>query len=255
MDMEDAAAERPPAVEFQHVGKTYPGRGIGARKLTALHDVSFRLEAGAALGLLGPNRAGKTTLLKILLGVTRPTTGRALRFGFDGGDRSTMARVGYVHEKHAFPPYLTALDLLRYYGTLAGAAELPERVPALLERMGLGDRAKEPIGRFSKGMMQRLGLAQALLDKPDLLVLDEPTEGLDFEGRRLTRQVIEEVRSAGRTVILVSHALAEVELVCDRLAVLDAGRLAFFGLKRDFAPEAGGLEAALERLALQRGAA
>jgi ABC-2 type transport system ATP-binding protein len=255
MTVSDATTPGGPVVEFRDVSKFYPPGRFGASPQAALLGVSFDLKPGEILGLVGPNRAGKTTLLKTLLGVTNLSAGRILRFGTDASDRSTLARVGYVHENQSFPPYLTAAELLRFYGTVGGAPRLAERVPDLLERVGLADRAREPIRRFSKGMSQRLALAQALLGAPELLVLDEPTEGLDFEGRRLIRAVVAETRSAGGTVILVSHSLAEVELLCTRLAVLRRGRLVYFGDKQELAPKPGDLEPALERLYTQQEAA
>jgi ABC-2 type transport system ATP-binding protein len=146
-------------------------------------------------------------------------------------DRLTLARVGYVHENQAFPRYLTALQLLEYYGALSlmPQPECQRRARELLERVELGDRAREPIARFSKGMIQRLGLAQALLNEPELLVLDEPSEGLDLDGRRLVRDVVADQRRLGRSAILVSHHIGEIQLLCDRVGVLVAGRLVFVG--------------------------
>jgi ABC-2 type transport system ATP-binding protein len=174
------------------------------------------------------------------------------RLGRPSTERASLARIGYMHENQAFPRYLTAAALLEYYGDLSWvpASVLKARVPALLDRVGLADRAQEPIARFSKGMVQRLALAQALLAEPDLLVLDEPMEGLDLSGRLLLQEIVSEQRSAGKTVLLVSHALGEVAQVCDRLAVLVEGRLAYLGslasLVRD--PDTGGARALHEAL-------
>ncbi len=181
--------------------------------------------------LLGPNRAGKTTLVKILLGLCRATGGSVQRLGQPLTERGTLARVGYMHENQAFPRYLTAAALLDFYGDLAliPSSILKQRVPRLLERVGLADRAGEPLARFSKGMVQRLALAQALLAEPELLVLDEPMEGLDLNGALLLQEVLVEQRRAGKTVLVVSHALGEVAQVCDRLAVIVEGRLAYLG--------------------------
>jgi ABC-2 type transport system ATP-binding protein len=219
------------AAEFADVTRTYHSWLRPRHTVQALRGVSFRVEAGEVFALLGPNRAGKSTLLKILLGLCRPTGGTVLRLGRPLSDRSTLARVGYMHENQAFPRYLTAAALLAFYGTLAWVPEarLRTRVPALLERVGLADRADEPIRRFSKGMVQRLALAQALLNEPELLVLDEPQEGLDLTARVLLREVVAEQRRAGRTVLVVSHALGEMAQLCDRLAVLVEGRLAHLG--------------------------
>jgi ABC-2 type transport system ATP-binding protein len=243
------------AVELEKVSKVYPAGWPGRGRVTAVADVSLRVEPGEVFGLVGPNRAGKTTLVKVVLSLCRPTAGRACRLGRPVGDRSTLARVGYLHEGPAFPRYLTAAGLLEYYGTLTllPGDHLRRRVLELLRRVGLADRAAEPIARFSKGMAQRLGVAQALLNDPELLVLDEPSEGLDVPGRRLVREIIAEQRRRGRTVLLVSHVAAEVEQLCDRVGVLVGGRLAYIGpvadLKRD--PETGrgrSLEDALDQL-------
>jgi ABC-2 type transport system ATP-binding protein len=241
--------------EFEQVSKVHAAPLPWRDGLRAVKDVSFRIELGEVLGLLGPNRAGKTTLIKLLLTLCRPTTGRVLRLGLPGTDRSTLGRIGYVHENQAFPRYLTATALLEYYGALALLPQpvVQARIPVLLELVGLADRSREPIARFSKGMVQRLALAQALLNEPDLLVLDEPTEGLDLSGRRLLRDVADAQRRQGRSVLLVSHVLAEVEHVCDRVAVLVGGRLAYLGRLADLTrdPSTGTerpLEQALQEL-------
>jgi ABC-2 type transport system ATP-binding protein len=244
-----------PVALFEDVTKSYrPPLGIG-EVVTALDGVTFAVEPGEVMALIGPNRAGKTTLLKILLGLCRPGGGRVFRMGRPISDRRTLARIGYMHENQAFPRYLTAATLLDYYGRLSGILtdELRARIPALLDRVGLSDRAREPISRFSKGMVQRLALAQSLINDPDLLVLDEPAEGLDLSGRMLLREVIGDRRSAGKSILLVSHTLSEVARVCDRLAVIAKGRLVFTGTI-DSLPGASGevsesaLEAALEPL-------
>ncbi len=225
------------AAAFDQITKTY-GR------VPAVRGVSLSVPAGGAFALLGPNRAGKTTLIKLLLGLAHPTGGTATRLGAPVSDRTTLARVGYMHENHAFPRYLSASELLHFYGGLSGAsaAALDARVPELLARVGLADRAREPIARFSKGMVQRLGLAQALLNDPDLLILDEPTEGLDLFGRQLLRAVVRERTAAGKTVLLVSHVLPEVDELCSRAAVLVEGKVVYEGavadLKRDRTLEA-----------------
>ena len=240
------------AAQFVDVSKTYRAPFRPARTVRALRAISFAVEPGEVFALLGPNRAGKTTLVKILLGLCHPSAGSASRLGRPLAERATLGRVGYMHENQAFPKYLTATQLLEFYGELSWipAADLKTRVPALLDRVGLADRADESIARFSKGMVQRLALAQALLAEPDLLVLDEPTEGLDLGGRLLLKEIVADQRRAGKTVLVVSHALGEVAQICDRLAVLVDGRLAYLGtlasLCRD--PKTGAarsLEAAL----------
>jgi ABC-2 type transport system ATP-binding protein len=219
------------AAEFTDVSKAYRAPLRRRSTVQALNGVSFGIETGEVFALLGPNRAGKTTLLKVLLGLCHPSGGHASRLGSPLSDRSTLARVGYMHENQAFPRYLTATTLLEFYGRLAWvpATVLKTRIAALLDRVGLADRARESIARFSKGMLQRLALAQALLVEPDLLILDEPLEGLDLDGRLLLQEVILQQRDAGKTVLVVSHALGEIAQVCDRLAVLVEGRLAYLG--------------------------
>jgi ABC-2 type transport system ATP-binding protein len=227
------------AAGFDHVHKRY-GR------LTAVRDISLEVPTGSAFALLGPNRAGKTTLVKLLLSLSRPTSGAITRLGRPARDRRTLGRVGYMHENHAFPRYLSATEVLHLYAGLTGLPSdiIPKRCAELLDRVGLADRGREPISRFSKGMVQRLGLAQALAADPDLLILDEPTEGLDLFGRQLLRDVVAGVKRAGKTVVLVSHVLAEVQELCDEAAVLVAGELAYRGPLADLSA-GGGLEAGL----------
>lgn len=224
-----------PTLEFTEVVKEYPKGMLGLDRLRAVDGVSFRVEPGEVFALLGPNRAGKTTLVKLLLALCLPTKGSVTRFGEPSANRATLKRVGYVHENQAFPRYLTARALLEFYGamTLLPEPTVKERVPKLLERVGLADRADEPISRFSKGMVQRLGIAQALINEPDLLVFDEPSEGLDLFGRQLVRDLVQAQKKAGKTVLFVSHVLTEVEQFCDRLAVIVAGRRVFLGTKAE----------------------
>jgi len=218
-------------VEFQDVCKSYPAGWLGRARLPAVSGVSFTIEPGEVFGLLGPNRAGKTTLVKILLSLCRASAGHVTRFGQPLSDRQTLTRIGYMHENQAFPRYWNAAGLLEFYGALTLLPEptIRRRARQLLELVGLADRCREPISRFSKGMVQRLALAQALVNDPELLVLDEPTEGLDLAGRRLLFDVVADQRRQGHTVLLVSHVLTEVERVCDRVAVLVHGRLIHSG--------------------------
>jgi ABC-2 type transport system ATP-binding protein len=242
------ATASPGMVEFHEVVKDYPLGLLGRNKLRALDGVSLRIEPGETFGLLGPNRAGKTTLVKLLLSLSRPTSGQVLRFGAPASDRRTLARVGYVHENQAFARYLTAESLLEYYGALTLLSEptVKARVPKLLELVGLADRSREPISRFSKGMVQRLGIAQALLGDPELLVLDEPSEGLDLAGRQTVREIVAEKRRQGHSVLFVSHVLSEVEHICDRVAILVAGKLAFLGPPQKLKRAADGSQRSLE---------
>jgi ABC-2 type transport system ATP-binding protein len=219
------------AFEFEDVAKEYPQGFWRRSRVQAVAGVSFRVEPGEVFGLLGPNRAGKTTLVKLLLSLCRPTRGKVTRLGQPAGDRSTLARTGYVHENQAFPRYHSAASLLQFYGALSFLPEplVRSRADQLLQAVGLADRASEPIAQFSKGMIQRLGVAQALVNDPDLLVLDEPSEGLDLPGRQMIRSIVADHKKKGRTVLLVSHLLTEIEHMCDRVAVLTAGKVAFLG--------------------------
>lgn len=241
------------AAVFEKVTKHYR-QGWRTRPLVALDSVSLAVPWGQVFGLIGPNRAGKTTLVKVLLSICRPTSGRIMRLECPLSDRSTLARVGYVHENPSFPRYLTARQLLEGYGRLSGVKSplLRRRTGDLLDQMGLADRSDESIARFSKGMLQRLALAQALINDPLLLVLDEPSEGMDLSARRLLHEVIEERRKRGYSVILVSHALADVGRLCDSVCVLRGGRVAYLGRTADLAPdtspEPSSLEEAVEPL-------
>jgi ABC-2 type transport system ATP-binding protein len=213
---------------FENVGKFYATGTFGRTGVQAVKGINLSIPRGVVFGLLGPNRAGKTTLVKLLLSLCRPSEGSITRLDKPARDLSTLARIGYMHENQHFPRYLNAWELLNYYGalTLIPAEKLQPRVTALLQQVGLADRTREPISQFSKGMVQRLGLAQALLNEPDLLILDEPTEGLDLLGRKMLRDVIAQQKARGATVLLVSHVLSEVEQTCDRIAVIVGGRVA-----------------------------
>jgi ABC-2 type transport system ATP-binding protein len=238
-----------PAAEFRGVSKTYCSAILRRPRVQAVREVTLRIESGEVFGLLGPNRAGKTTLVKMLLSLCQPSCGELFRLGRPASDRATLGLVGYVHENHSFPRYLSAAALLEYYGalTLMPYEVVHNRVPLLLERVGLADRRREPIARFSKGMMQRLGIAQALLNTPRLLVLDEPTEGLDLNGRRLLREVVREVRESGGSVLLVSHILSEIEHLCDRVGVLIEGRLVHLGPLAELTHDDAGSPRSLEK--------
>jgi ABC-2 type transport system ATP-binding protein len=217
--------------EFNRVTKRYGSSWPGREPVCAVEEASFVIPAGEVFGLLGPNRAGKSTLVKLLLTICRPSSGTIMRLGRPADDRRTLSQFGYIHESQSLPRYLTARGLLEYYGALSGltARQVHRRRDALLERVGLADRSREPIGRFSKGMLQRLALAQALLNEPDVLVFDEPTEGMDLLARRLVYEAVREQRQRGKSVILISHALGDVEQLCDRAAVMREGRLVFLG--------------------------
>lgn len=220
-----------PIAEFHAVSKDYQPGVFKRRPVRALSEVSFTLAPGEVLGVIGPNRAGKSTVAKILLSLTRPTTGSAVRFGESVSRRRSLARIGFTHEHQAFPPYLTPQGVLEFYGTLAGVptGQLPMLTAKWLERVNLADRATELVSNFSKGMVARLGLAQALLNDPDLLVLDEPYEGLDIPGQQLVHTLIREHRKQGKSVLLITHAPGDIEKLCDCVLLLKNGKPVFTG--------------------------
>ena len=215
------------AAIFENVGKFYRTGLVRNTGIQAVQGVNLHIPRGQVFGLLGPNRAGKTTIVKLLLSLCRPTEGKIIRLDQPVGDARTLARVGYMHENQLFPRYLSASELLRFYGALSliPSDKINSRVDSLLQQVGLSDRHREPISQFSKGMVQRLGLAQALLNEPELLILDEPTEGLDLFGRRLLREIIAQQKQKGNTIVIVSHVLSEVEQTCDRIGVVVGGRV------------------------------
>ena len=216
-----------PALSVSSLSKTYRTGLLRRSAVQALDGVSLAVEKGAIFGLLGPNGAGKTTLVKILLGLVHPTSGTARLFDRPAGNPTARQRSGFVPENHRFPGFFTAVQTLHAYGRLADVprAERTDRIPALLERLDLEGRGDSKVKTFSKGMLQRLGLAQALLNDPDLLFLDEPTGGVDPVGRRAIRDIVLELREEGKTIFLNSHLLSEVEKVCTQIAILREGSL------------------------------
>jgi ABC-2 type transport system ATP-binding protein len=191
----------------------------------AVSDLSLQVRRGEIFGFLGPNGAGKTTSVKMLLGLTRPTAGQAMLLGEPLGSRETRARIGFLPEHFRFHEWLRADEFLDLHGRLYGMspAQRAATIPDLLELVGLGQRAGSRLATFSKGMLQRVGLAQALLNSPELVFLDEPTSGLDPIGRRLVRDIINGLRAEGTAVFLNSHLLSEVEQTCDRVAFIRDG--------------------------------
>jgi ABC-2 type transport system ATP-binding protein len=193
----------------------------------AVKGLTLQVEQGEVFGFLGPNGAGKTTSIKMLLGLVRPTSGSATLLGARLGDRATRARIGFLPEHFRFQEWLTAREFLQLHGELYGmeARDLDMQANELIERVGLSDFRDKPLRTYSKGMLQRIGLAQALLNQPALVFLDEPTSGLDPVGRRLVRDIIHELREQGTSVFLNSHLLSEIEVTCDRVAFIRFGEV------------------------------
>ncbi|HUU28057.1 MAG TPA: ABC transporter ATP-binding protein [archaeon] len=215
-------------------------KGVFRGKLRALDRVDMAVGEGEIFGLLGPNGAGKTTLIKILLGLIYPTRGYATVSGVDVKDFRSRQKVGYLPENPYYPQYLNGSQVVRLFGKLGalGGVQLKERTAELLRKMKIDQWAEMKVKNYSKGMAQRLGLAQALINDPQIIFLDEPTDGLDPIGRQETRSVLIELRKAGKTVFLNSHLLSEVEMVCDRVAILDKGRLLAEGRLDELTSEA-----------------
>ena len=213
-----------PAIETNELSKRFG-------KTLALAGLSMRVEPGEVFGFLGPNGAGKTTSVKLLLGLTAASSGTGRVLGAAIGDRETRRRIGYLPELFRYQAWLRAREVLRLHADLARlpANRRSAEVEAALHTVGLSERANDPVGTFSKGMQQRLGLGAALLGAPELVFLDEPTSALDPVGRTEVRQIIRAARDRGVTVFLNSHLLSEVELVCDRVAVVNRGRVVASG--------------------------
>lgn len=201
--------------------------GLGGTAVTALDKVSFDVRLGEIFGLLGPNGAGKTTLIKILLGSLKATGGGASILGENIVSWRSREKVGYLPENHRFPQYMTGIQMLYCFGGMAwlSGADIKAKAGPLLELVGMTRWRDAKIRKYSKGMMQRLGLAQAMLNDPELIFLDEPTDGVDPIGRREIRDILKNLKKQGKTVFLNSHLLAEVETTCDRVAILDRGKL------------------------------
>ncbi len=213
------------AIDLSEVAKTYKG------KIQALKGIQMRVRQGEVFGLLGPNGAGKSTLVKILMTVIRPTRCRGTMLGEHIGSRPVLRRIGYLPEHHRFPNYLTGAQVLDFYAAMneVPRADRRRRTPELLELVGMQDWGKVRVSRYSKGMRQRVGIAQALMNDPDIVLLDEPTDGVDPVGRRDIREIVAELKRRGKTVFLNSHLLSELEMVCDRVAILVQGQVASQG--------------------------
>ena len=225
-------------VEVSNLTKIYESTSK-KRSVTALKDFNLSVEEGTVFGLLGPNGAGKTTLVKILLGIVFPTLGSAKILGQSIDNYEIRKRVGYLPENHKFPPYLTGEDVLKYVGKLTGLKgnEIDSKIDGLLRLVKMEKWKRTKVKKYSKGMMQRLGLAQALINDPDLIFLDEPTDGVDPIGRKEIRDILLGLKKQGKTIFINSHLLSEVELISDRVAILNKGVLIKEGTVEDLTTE------------------
>lgn len=222
--------------EYSHLGKSTVTRGV--------EDMSLEVPTGGALGLLGLNGSGKTTTMKLALGLLTPTKGEVRIFGRPAGSRETHALMGYLPELPYFYPYLTPVETLRLFGRLSGLpeAELSGRIREALEHVGLAASAERRMGQFSKGMLQRVGMAQCVLHDPKLILLDEPVSGLDPLAISEFRKLLVRLRDRGKALLISSHSISEVERVCDRAAILVQGRLVKIVEAREWADAPGRLE-------------
>ena len=215
-----------PAVRIENLTKIFPVP-LRRQRVTAVRDISFEVRPGEVYGLLGPNGSGKSTTLKILLGLVTPNHGRAMIFGQDSRDYHSRRDVGFLPENPYFYKFLTAAETLRFYGKVCGmgGVTLNKRIDELIHLVGLEDARDRRIGVFSKGMLQRIGLAQALIQDPRLVVLDEPTAGVDPAGSHQIRDLILDLKKRGKTVLLTSHLLEQVQEICDRVGIMARGEM------------------------------
>ena len=213
----------------------YKSRETAAGVKVAVNSLDLQVNPGEVFGFLGPNGAGKTSTMNVLLGFVPPTRGDAFLFGVSVREPIARQRIGYLPEQTYYYKFLTAEEILRFYGKIFGIppAQVEQRIDDVLKLVELDHARKRPIRTYSKGMQQRVGLAQALINNPDLLILDEPTSGLDPIGRMKVREIIQRLKNEGRTVFFSSHELGEVETVCDRVAILSQGELKAEGRVRE----------------------
>ena len=230
----------PFAIETDGLIKIFRNRWSG-KEVRAVDGISLRVEQGSTFGLLGPNGAGKTTFVKLLLACAHPTSGRARIFGRDARVAEARRPIGYLPENHRFPTYLTGSSMLDFHGALSGmdAAARKKRIPELLATVGLADWGGVRLGKYSKGMLQRVGLAQALMHSPALLILDEPTDGVDPIGRIQIRELLHTLEQQGVTIFINSHLLSEVELFCRDVAIIHRGRVALEGKVKELTTGSG----------------
>jgi ABC-2 type transport system ATP-binding protein len=223
------------SIETNNLTKIYTS-SFGRKNVQALTDLSLSVSVGSIFGLLGPNGAGKTTLVKILLGITFPTSGKANILNEDLSNYKIKNKIGYLPENHKYPSYLSGGDVLKFFGRLNGLEgnEFEKKIDGLLELVKLSKWKKTKVKAYSKGMMQRLGLAQSLINDPELIFLDEPTDGVDPIGRKEIRDVLLDLKSQSKTIFLNSHLLSEVELITDRVGILNKGKLLQEGTVKAF---------------------
>jgi ABC-2 type transport system ATP-binding protein len=216
-----------PAIEIEHLSKEYPFGFLNLKKKRSLEDLSMEVQTGEVFGFLGPNGAGKSTTIKLLMRLIFPTSGTARILGKSIENASMHQNIGYLPEQPYFYDYLTAAELLDYFARFHGfnAAERHDRVQRMLKKVGLDTAKKIQLRKYSKGMLQRAGLAQAILHDPQIVVLDEPMSGLDPLGRREVRDIILELKKEGRTVLFSTHILSDAEMLCDRVGVIVGGKL------------------------------
>lgn len=254
------------AITIQNLSKSFPVP-LRRRRIAAVRGVSFQVREGEVYGLLGPNGSGKSTTLKMLLGLVRPDGGRARIFDLDSRDHHSRRKVGFLPENPYFYKFLTASETLAFYGRICGLPQslLSRRIAELLDLVGLTEARDRRVGGFSKGMLQRIGLAQALIQDPGLVVLDEPTAGVDPAGSHQIRDLILDLKKRGKTVLLTSHLLEQVQEVCDRVGIMSGGLMIREGTldelvgvenQTSFTIEnpAPGLEARIEAIVTESGA-
>ena len=236
-----------PAVDIRHVHKQFPSPW-GKQGVYAVKGVSLQIPQGSVYGLVGPNGSGKSTIMKMLIGLLAPSSGECEVFGRSATDASNREQIGFLPENPYFYKFLTGEETVRFYGKLCGlrGRALKERTHELLELVGLQDAAKRRLGGYSKGMLQRIGMAQALVQKPKLIVLDEPTAGVDPIGSRVIRDIVMALKGQGMTVFLCSHLLEQVQEVCDRVGILYQGLLIAEGSMDDLTRDAKREEILLE---------
>jgi ABC-2 type transport system ATP-binding protein len=219
------------SIEITNLTKIYKTKTLNKGEIKALDNVSLNIEQGKIFGLLGPNGAGKTTLVKILLGIVHPTNGTAKLLGENVQNYLVRKKIGYLPENHKFPNYLTGEDVLRYYSKLSGfeIEKHSAKINEYLSLVKMEKWRKTKVKKYSKGMMQRLGLAQAMIHEPEIIFLDEPTDGVDPIGRKEIRDILIELKNMGKTIFINSHLLSEVELVSDKVGMLNNGKLIKLG--------------------------